>query len=222
MTTNAMHEAVRRQRRLGPATHPRQHQPATDASSSSVSALPFDCPFECLPPTCDEEALKDAALASGRCHSRGAGRAMLARAKAQSVAEAGLPRRIVIGSDQICLFEGEILGKPGTKRRNILQLLRMQGKSHELLTAVSVACGEARRREHLDRTTGSRCGSLSEAQIEAYVEHDRAAGLRRRLQARARRDRAHGAGRERGSHGDCRACPLLWLGAALRRLGLAF
>jgi MAF protein len=163
--------------------------------------LPFDCPFECLPPTCDEEALKDAALASGRATPEELV-CMLARAKAQSIAEAR-PEAIVIGSDQICVFEGEILGKPGTKRRNILQLQRMQGKSHELLTAVSVLRG-GEAEEHLDRCR------LTLRAAERGPDRNlrrarRAVGLRGRLQARARGDRAHGAGRERGPHGDCRA-----------------
>jgi septum formation protein len=179
--------------------------------------LPFDCPFECLPPTCDEEALKDAALASGRATPEELV-CMLARAKAQSIAEAR-PEAIVIGSDQICVFEGEILGKPGTKRRNILQLQRMQGKSHELLTAVSVLRG-GEAEEHLDRCRLT-LRQLSEAQIETYVEHDEpwdcAGGYKLELAGIGLMERV-----ESEDHTAIAGLPLLWLGGALRRLGLAF
>lgn len=170
--------------------------------------------FETQAPGCDEESLKSEL--QGATPEEVV--VQLARAKAASVA-AKAPEAIVIGSDQICLFEGEILGKPGTKRRNILQLLRMQGKSHALLTAVSLILGRERR-EHLDRTT-LLMRPLDEAQIETYVERDQpmdcAGGYKLELAGIGLMERL-----QTEDPTAIPGLPLLWLGAALRELGLAF
>lgn len=53
----------------------------------------------------------------------------LAKGKAASV-NAIHPDWLVIGADQICEIDGEILGKPGTQDNAILQLAKLSGKSH--------------------------------------------------------------------------------------------
>lgn len=79
---------------------------------------------------------------------------ILARAKAQAVAAAA-PDAIVIGSDQIAVLDGRILGKPGTEARAREQLGAMAGRTHELLTAVAIVAprtdfGQRDWREHVD------------------------------------------------------------------------
>ena len=61
----------------------------------------------------------------------------LARQKAQAVAERQ-PHAIVIGSDQAATLDGAILDKPGTAANAIAQLQRLQGRAHQLLTAVAI------------------------------------------------------------------------------------
>ena len=63
---------------------------------------------------------------------------VLARAKAEAVSD--LARgAVVIGGDQILAFENRILSKPGTMEAARKQLLDLNGKTHQLHTAVAVA-----------------------------------------------------------------------------------
>jgi septum formation protein len=88
-------------------------------------------PFEAMAPGVDEDKVKsdnmrpdDLAL-------------LLSRYKAEAVFTRR-PDACVIGSDQVCSMDGMIFGKPGTVSRASEQISLMQGKSHDLLTAVTV------------------------------------------------------------------------------------
>ncbi len=94
-------------------------------------------PFTAVAPACDEEALKDPRLPPQQLAE------MLAAAKADSLS-ATHPHAVIIGSDQICALDDEVLHKPGTPERAVAQLLRMQGRSHHLITALSVIHGQRR------------------------------------------------------------------------------
>lgn len=65
----------------------------------------------------------------------------LSAEKAKSVAQSG---DIVIGSDQLVFFNGEILGKPGNFDRAFSQLKKMRGRTHSLVTAVSLWYGRGK------------------------------------------------------------------------------
>jgi septum formation protein len=65
--------------------------------------------------------------------------ARLAMKKAQSVSHAN-PRAVVIGSDQVAVFNGRIIGKPGRYQAALEQLLSFSGQTIEFLTAVAVQC----------------------------------------------------------------------------------
>ena len=93
----------------------------------------------------------------------------LALAKAQAVATQH-PDAIVIGSDQVCMLNGELLGKPGTKEKAIEQLLKMQGSHHELITAVSIISPEGEISFHNRTLLFMR--PLSVQEITRYVEED--------------------------------------------------
>ncbi len=86
-------------------------------------------PFTQEAPGVDENAFKSNGLTPRE----------LARELALRKAEAVFvkhPSSLVIGSDQVCTIEGEILSKPGTAEKALEQLLKLQGKHHELITAV--------------------------------------------------------------------------------------
>ncbi len=87
--------------------------------------------FEAVAPGVDEDKLKDSGLSPANLATT------LSKFKAEAVF-AKRPDCCVIGSDQVCSLEGKILGKPGTIERAAEQLSFMQGKSHELLTAVTI------------------------------------------------------------------------------------
>lgn len=61
----------------------------------------------------------------------------LAQAKAEAVARAH-PRAIVVGSDQTCVRNGVMLGKPQSLREGVEQLLAASGSTVRFLTALCV------------------------------------------------------------------------------------
>lgn len=121
-------------------------------------------PFEACAPACDEEALKDPALAPQALAAR------LARAKALSVAERA-PDAYVLGSDQVAEVDGQILGKPGSVAACEAQLARLSGRVHRLVTAVCLACPGGALREHVDVTT-LEVRALTREEIQRYVRAD--------------------------------------------------
>lgn len=117
-------------------------------------------PFACRAPGVDEAPVK-AAAATPR-----AAAIELARRKALAVA-AGERDAIVIGSDQCAVLGDELLDKPGDAARAIEQLQRMQGRTHELVTAVAIAHPHGLV-EFVD-TTRLTMRPLDRAAIERYV-----------------------------------------------------
>lgn len=75
-------------------------------------------PFECAAPGVDETARPGEAPRHLVLR--------LAQAKAQSLAEA-YPHHLIIGSDQVCVLDGEITGKPLTEEKAFLQLMKARG-----------------------------------------------------------------------------------------------
>ena len=91
----------------------------------------LEWPFESMNPGVDEDKIKS----EGKTPSEIA--LTLSRFKAEAVF-ARRPDACVIGSDQVCTMDGMIFSKPGTVQNAVEQISRMQGKKHELLTAVTV------------------------------------------------------------------------------------
>jgi len=120
-------------------------------------------PFQCEPPGVDEDAI--AALG-------GAPRILaeqLAFEKASAVA-ARFPGATVIGSDQMAVINGQVLGKPGSISAACDQLARLSGQTHELITALCVIQGEQILR-HTD-ITRLLMRRLATEEIERYVAAD--------------------------------------------------
>ena len=94
-------------------------------------------PFTSARPDADESALPG--------ESAEALVARLAESKARSVARHH-PEALVIGSDQVAVLDGEIIGKPGTPERAREQLARTSGRSVRFLTGLCLldtASGES-------------------------------------------------------------------------------
>ena len=95
----------------------------------------------------------------------------LAAAKASKVAEGEAPA-VVIGSDQVAVHEGKVLGKPGTVANAEAQLARLSGQRVDFLTGVALLNTDTGRLQtHTDRTT-TMFRRLSKAEIRRYVELD--------------------------------------------------
>lgn len=118
-------------------------------------------PFEAAAPGVDESPLADEA--PDKLVLR------LAQAKALAVAQQ-FPGSLVIGSDQVAVLHGEIVGKPLSRERAVAQLRKAAGRRVEFLTGLCVTDGATVEAE-LDR-----CAvvfrELSTAQIERYVDRD--------------------------------------------------
>jgi len=75
---------------------------------------------------------------------------ILAEQKAVCVSKA-LPGRFVIGADQILELDGEIINKPTNLEQAKSQLARLSGRSHELISAVSIVYNGTNIWNHVDR-----------------------------------------------------------------------
>jgi len=123
-------------------------------------------PFEVASPDVDESRLPGepaAALAE-----------RLALAKAKAIAERH-PKALVIGSDQVCAFGEECLGKPGSPEGQKAMLERLSGHTVVYHTAVAIVGLEAGLwQRHRDET---RCvfRTLTRVEIDDYIRREPAA-----------------------------------------------
>lgn len=123
--------------------------------------------FEVDKPRMDEEAAKATLRAEGLKPRDQAD--MLAELKAISVSN----RRggdFVIGADQMLAVEGETLDKPKDRDEARLHLLRLRGRSHELVTAAAVARGGVVIWRHVE-TPRLTMRAFSDAFLEDYLDH---------------------------------------------------
>jgi septum formation protein len=97
--------------------------------------------------------------------------ARLAREKAAAVARR-FPQAVVIGSDQVAVHAGAIIGKPGTVERACRQLERFSGDTVDFLTAVSVQCLESGLSRAATIGTQVAFRPLSGSEIRRYVDLD--------------------------------------------------
>jgi septum formation protein len=90
----------------------------------------------------------------------------LAREKAQSAFSAAPSERVVLGSDTVVVCEGEILGQPRDQADALSMLLRLSGRTHEVLTAVHMMDSQ-REMAQLCRTEVT-FREIQPAEAEAY------------------------------------------------------
>jgi septum formation protein len=98
----------------------------------------------------------------------------LSIAKAQKIGVqdgVDLNNSIIIGSDQVCHIDGQILSKPGNSERAIGQLRFLQGKVHELVTSYAIFY----KNEIITNTviTSLKLRNLSDTQIKRYLSTDK-------------------------------------------------
>lgn len=91
--------------------------------------LKLNLPFECAKPNIDETPLlNETPIALVE---------RLAREKAKAVAHL-YPDAIIIGSDQVAMHDGHILGKPHTHENAVKQLTQFSGNKVEFYTGLAV------------------------------------------------------------------------------------
>lgn len=79
-------------------------------------------------------------------------------------------KAVIIGADQICLFEGTIMGKTNSLEKSYEQLMKMQGKTHELITSYFIKSPD--REVIRTNITKLTLRKLSSAQIKNYLSQD--------------------------------------------------
>jgi len=95
----------------------------------------------------------------------------LAETKAAIVAQDS-PAAVVIGSDQVAVHAGQVVGKPGDAARARQQLTSFSGSEVEFLTAVSVQCLELGLHFAASVVTEVSFRDLTAAEIERYIARD--------------------------------------------------
>ena len=120
--------------------------------------------FEAIPAEIDERAVQQAAGLAGP----GDIAALLAREKALSVSMQQ-PKKFVVGADQTLALGNRLFSKPTGRTQAAEQLRALAGRSHELHSAVAVACDgkilfEAKSAAQMTMRR------LADAEIEAYLD----------------------------------------------------
>lgn len=91
-----------------------------------------------------------------------------AGAKARAVAQR-FPEALVIGADTEVALGNAVFGKPRDLREAALFLTRLAGRTHEVITGVSLVCAKAHYRVSFAEITRVTFHPLTKAQIAAYV-----------------------------------------------------
>ncbi|UTW13519.1 Maf family protein [Marinobacterium rhizophilum] len=120
-------------------------------------------PYECISPDIDESARPGE---SAETLVR-----RLALEKAQAVAR-HTPNALVIGSDQVAVLDGDIIGKPLTHDKARAQLLRASGRSVRFVTGLCLLNSNSRHSQvdAIDFQVHFR--TLTEQQINRYLERE--------------------------------------------------
>ncbi len=124
----------------------------------------FGIPFDCQSPEIDETALP------GESPTEWVTR--LAIRKAETVSRRN-PQAIVIGSDQMAVFNGRIIGKPGSYEAALEQLAGFSGQIVEFLTAISVQSHQIQFSEQHTDVTKVRFRTLQRDEIERYLQKEK-------------------------------------------------
>lgn len=117
-------------------------------------------PFDCAAPQVDETPLPG--------ESAEALVLRLATAKAQALALA-YPEHLIIGSDQVCVIDGSITGKPHTEVNARAQLRQASGQAVTFYTGLALYNGRSKKLQALCEPFHVHFRALSEAEIAAYV-----------------------------------------------------
>ncbi|MFP1684334.1 Maf family protein [Alloalcanivorax sp. C16-1] len=95
----------------------------------------------------------------------------LARAKADALAAAH-PDALIIGSDQVAVIDGEVLGKPGDHANARAQLRRASGRRVTFLTGLCLLDAASGRHQSGCERFQVHFRTLRDDQIERYIEQE--------------------------------------------------
>ncbi len=167
----------------------------------------------CQKPICDEETLKNKFLTEGQnpiqiAHA-------LSYEKGLSVFKNN-PDCIVISGDQLINFEGQIIGKSNNFENAQKQLKLMNGKTHQLVTCLTVFSQE--HTTYLDHISKMTLKKLNAQEIDRYLSKDQPFDS-----AGSYKIECSGVGLfekiETNDFTAIQGLPLLWLSKTLRKMG---
>ncbi|AOE49801.1 Maf family protein [Kangiella sediminilitoris] len=98
--------------------------------------------------------------------------ARLAEQKALAVS-LNHPDSIIIGSDQVCVLDGKILGKPYTEEKAIQQLMGCSGKTVTFYTSLCVMESEKEDKDLSVVLTEVKFRDLTHEEIKRYVQREK-------------------------------------------------
>jgi len=120
-------------------------------------------PFTCQAPEVDESPLPgESTIEQTR---------RLALAKAENVA-AAFPAAFVVGSDQLAEIGGVSIGKPGTEKKAVEQLMRFSGRKITFHTSVGLVCKDSGHRQLMTVETEIQFRHFDKNDARSYVELD--------------------------------------------------
>lgn len=125
-------------------------------------------PFEVQTARVDEEIAKQALLAEGASPRDIAD--TLAEMKARKISDKN-PGAMVLGCDQVLDFEGQLLSKPQSPEDALMQLRKMRGKRHMLLSAAVIYQDGEPIWRHVGQVR-LRMRASSDAYLRAYVDRN--------------------------------------------------
>ena len=121
--------------------------------------------FEVMPAAVDEEAIRQQFPQRGEADFTALALA-LADAKALEVSRRSpLP---VLGGDQLLVLDGEVFGKPRDMQEARAHLQRLRGRTHHLISALSVAQGGEVVWQHVD-SAAMTMRAFTDAFLDAYL-----------------------------------------------------
>lgn len=125
--------------------------------------------FSCLKPLVDEDSLK-LKLLTQQCSPLQLAEE-LSRQKGLSLLQNDVNQNaLIISGDQLVEFENEILGKAHSYENAFLQLKKLNNKSHQLITAITVTTLE--KVYHLNHITNLKMKNLTDLEISNYLKLD--------------------------------------------------
>ena len=116
--------------------------------------------FSCMSPNIDETALPLETASELVLR--------LAEQKARAVA-AHYPQALIIGSDQVCVNQGSILGKPGTLANAKAQLLAASGQTLTFYTGLAVYDASQAQMQSVIEPFSVTFRTLNAAQVDRYL-----------------------------------------------------
>lgn len=120
-------------------------------------------PFDAISPNCDETPLENESP-----------RDLVTRLAEQKALSCGIkdPNHLIIGSDQVCVINNRIVGKPLTREKAITQLQEASGQIITFYTGLSLFNSTTISSETLCEEFKVHFRQLTKKQIENYVDKE--------------------------------------------------